>query len=108
MKKQILITLLISFLTLSTQVYALSLDQAKKQGLVGEQLDGYLGIVQSTPEVEAVVADINSKRREKYIEISKSNGTSLSNVEILAGKKAVENSSQGSYIKAPNGSWLKK
>lgn len=108
MKARLIFVSFFTTLLIAVNVFAISIDQAKQQGLVGEQLDGYLGAVQSTPEVNALVSDINHKRRQKYEEISRSNGTSLANVEILAGKKAVENSAAGSYVKAPNGTWLRK
>ena len=36
-------------LLISMAAFALDLDAAKSQGLVGEQTDGYLGIVKATP-----------------------------------------------------------
>lgn len=104
---RIAIVLFLIFFSVST-AFALSIDQAKQQGLVGEQLDGYIGAVKPSSEVNKLVAEINRERRAKYQAISEKNGTTLQNVEILAGKKAVENSAPGSYIKAPNGAWLKK
>lgn len=95
-------------LVLPLLVYALSLDEAKSKGLVGEEPTGYLGAVTKSSEVESLVNDINSKRRAKYQEIAKSNGTELSAVEALAGKKAIENSAAGSFVKLPSGAWAKK
>jgi len=88
--------------------FCLSLDEAKSKGLVGEMQTGYLGEVVSSKEGHAVVDDINSKRRQKYQEIAKSNGTALAAVEQLAGKKAIENTQSGNFIKLPSGQWVKK
>ncbi len=89
---------------------ALSLDSAKSQGLVGEMTSGYLGAVASSApaEVAALVSDINAKRRAKYAEIAAKNGTSLSAVEALAGKKAIEETAAGNYIQASSGAWQRK
>ena len=87
----------------------LSLDIAKNSGLVGEKLDGYLGIVtSSSPELSVLVEDVNAKRRAKYLEISKENGTALSAVEKLAASQAIEKTLSGNYIESAPGSWKKK
>lgn len=92
----------------SMSVWALSLDEAKTRGLVGEQQNGYLGVIKSSAEVEALVKSINSKRKSKYQEIASERGAALESVEKLAGKKAIEKSPAGVFVKAPDGSWKKK
>lgn len=88
--------------------WAIGLEDAKTQGLVGEQSDGYLGVVRSAADVNALVADINAKRKQKYEEIARRNNTSVQVVEALAGKTAIEKTPPGQYIKAPSGGWLRK
>ena len=100
--------LALCLMLVSAPVFALDLATAKQQGLVGETASGYLEAVQqATPEVKKLIDTINRKRREKYQEIARRNGTSLNAVEVLAGKKAMEKSRPGHYIK-PAGRWLKK
>lgn len=87
---------------------ALSLEEAKSKGLVGEQADGYLGVVNAADaEAHAVAKDINLKRRQAYDDIAKRNGTPLGAVEALAGEKAIQNTKPGHYIQGPAG-WIKK
>ena len=102
--------LLLALLTFPMSALALTLDEAKTSGLVGEQSDGYLGSVSSntTAEVRAVLADINGKRKAKYEQIAKENNTELSTVEALAGKKLIEKTSTGNYVKVDGGPWMKK
>jgi uncharacterized protein YdbL (DUF1318 family) len=104
-----LAAIFITWLLLAAQpAYALDLQTAKDQGLVGETPAGYLEAVkQPSAEVKTLIDSINSQRREKYQEIAARNNTSLEAVELLAGKKAIEKSSPGSYIKIGN-SWQKK
>jgi uncharacterized protein YdbL (DUF1318 family) len=86
----------------------MDLQTAKDQGLVGETPGGYLEAVQSpSADVKALIESINSQRKQKYQEIAARNNTSLQAVELLAGKKAIEKSSPGSYIKI-DGSWQQK
>ncbi|UZR29796.1 YdbL family protein [Methylococcus mesophilus] len=95
---------------LTQAVWAIGLDAAKGQGLVGEQPNGYLEAVKADAagEVRALVADINAKRRQKYEEIAEKNQTSLQVVEALAGKTAIEKTPPGQYIKSPSGTWMIK
>jgi uncharacterized protein YdbL (DUF1318 family) len=95
-------------LTLAVPAFALDLDEARGKGLLGEQADGYVGIVVSpTPELGQLVADINAKRKAHYGEIAARNGTPVEAVAALAGKKLVEGAPSGQFVKT-NGGWTKK
>lgn len=88
--------------------WALSLDEAKAKGQVGEKASGYLGAVTSgNADVQALVSDINQKRKQAYEEIARRNGTSLNSVETLAGEKAIQNTKPGNMVEGPGG-WVKK
>lgn len=88
---------------------AVGLQQVKNDGLVGEQLNGYLGLVSAGAgaEVRALVADVNARRKAKYQSIAAQNGARLETVELLAGKKAIEKTRPGNYIQSATG-WKKK
>ncbi len=88
--------------------FALSLDEAKARGLVGERPNGYLGAVNpSNTEAQFVIADVNEKRRQAYEDIAKRNRTDLRSVETLAGEKAIQNTKPGNFVEGPGG-WVKK
>jgi uncharacterized protein YdbL (DUF1318 family) len=107
MKK--LLALLTTCLLLCVQPsFAIDLQTAKNQGLVGETPSGYLDAVKApSAETKALINSINTKRKQKYQDIAARNKTSLQAVEQLAGKKAIEKSAPGSYIKL-GGSWQQK
>jgi uncharacterized protein YdbL (DUF1318 family) len=87
---------------------ALSLEEAKTQGLVGEKRNGYLGAVNpSSQEAQTVVNEINQKRRQAYEEIASRNKTQLATVEALAGEKAIQNTRPGYFVEGPAG-WTRK
>ncbi len=87
---------------------ALSLEEAKAKGLVGEKPNGYLGMVNpSDPDVQALTSDVNQKRRQAYEEIARRNRTQLEAVEALAGEKAIQNTKPGYFVEGPGG-WMKK
>jgi uncharacterized protein YdbL (DUF1318 family) len=90
--------------------FGVTLDEAKQQGLLGERPDGYLGLAKpsASPDTVNLMKDINRKRREVYKGIAAKNGTALSSVEALAGKKAIEKTPSGQLIMQPNGTWTPK
>lgn len=92
----------------AVSVWALELRDAKEQGLVGETPSGYLEAVGiATQEVSDLLKNINLQRREEYQRIATKNNISLSDVEALAGKKAIEKTPPGQYVKI-DGQWVKK
>lgn len=106
--KRLIITALTALLMLGSSAFGLDLRSAKSQGLVGETASGYLAQVKSgNAEAARLVQDINAKRRAHYEKIAARNNTSLQAVEQLAGKKAIEKTPAGEFIKA-NGGWKKK
>jgi uncharacterized protein YdbL (DUF1318 family) len=106
--KNIFVLLMVSITVGALNTFALSLDEAKTRGLVGEDTTGYLGAVNPAPEVSALVKDINAKRREMYKEIAKKNGTAVGAVEALAGEKAIAQTPAGQFVRGSGGSWKKK
>lgn len=94
--------------TLSWSVWALDLQQAKQQGLIGEQQNGLVGAVQSNAQVNAIVNDINRKRLENYQDIARRTGTSLAVVQSRAGQLNIERTPSGQYVQLADGSWLRK
>ncbi len=95
-------------LGLATPALALGLAEAKSKGLVGEQADGYLGVVSGGGEASALVREVNAKRRAEYAEIAKKRGTSVDDVAALAGAKLVARTPGGQYVRDSTGKWVKK
>ncbi len=95
---------------LSGPASAASLDDAKAGGLVGERVDGYVGVVDgSAPgDVKALVDQINAGRKSKYAEIAQQRGTSVEGVAQIAGEKLVERAPAGQYVMAADGKWRQK
>jgi len=104
------VLILYALILACTTAWALSLDDAKSKGLVGEQLNGYLAAVtgQSSPEVNALIQSVNQQRHQRYQEIAKKNNITVKAVEMLAGKTAIKKTSPGNYIQLPSGQWTKK
>ncbi len=89
-------------------LFALTLEEAKSKGLVGEKSNGYVGLVSpGSGEAQALMNEVNQKRRQAYEEIARRNGTSMTAVETLAGEKAVANTKPGNFVEG-SGGWVKK
>lgn len=108
MKHSLKSLLLLCLLAFNSAAFAISLDEAKAQGLVGEQLDGYLGLVVQNNEARKVVEDVNAKRKQVYLKLAQKNGVSAEVVAKLAAEKAAEKTASGHYIQNMQGEWVKK
>jgi uncharacterized protein len=104
----LLIILMATAMANTTWAASISLDDAKLQGLIGEDASGYLAAINSPgAEVSELLSSVNQSRKAEYERIAKRNNIGLADVEVLAGRKAMEKSAPGAYIR-PRGSWTKK
>ena len=79
---------------------------ARAAGKIGEQPDGYLGIVGAADKaLQDLVNDINIKRRAVYTEKAKENNATLEAYALTAGCQAIARTSPGEKYRAPDGSW---
>lgn len=106
-KKSLAVLLLAVF---ALPAWALSLDQAKSQGLVGERVDGYLGVVTRSPsaEVRTLVADVNSKRQSLYQQRAREAGVTLDVFQLRAGERLQQRAAPGEFVQDANGQWRRK
>jgi hypothetical protein len=107
--------LLVIFFTIiisltSQMAFAASLQQAKSEGWIGEQNNGYVGFVSPNPndEIKSLVSEVNSKRRTVYAKLATKQNISLGQVELLAGSRNAEKTVSGNYYQDDNGNWIKK
>ncbi|WP_127470985.1 YdbL family protein [Thiomicrorhabdus aquaedulcis] len=101
-------------LMLSLNVYAITLSDAmtqlptaKAQGWVGEQPNGYLGVVNPSAQAQEIANLINQARKAEYQKMAQANNIKLQDVEQLAGQKAIQKTHRGHLIQQ-NGQWVKK
>ena len=88
--------------------FAMSVEEAKTKGLVGERANGYLGVVNpGSQEAQSLTNEVNTKRRQAYEDIAARNRTQLEAVEALAGEKAIQNTKPGHFVEGPGG-WTRK
>lgn len=107
--KQLLCVVL--FLLLGAQsAFALSLREAKVQGLVGERKDGYVGYVvkPASGDVKSLVKTVNGQRKSKFLATAKRNKITAEAVAHRFHERAIKASAKGHYYQNSGGGWIKK
>lgn len=108
--QQLLTVITFALALIAAPAWALSKDEAKAQGLIGEGINGYLAIVTAnpTPELRALVEEINRKRKAAYTNSAQSAGVSRDVFELRMGQRLQERAPAGHYIQLQNGNWKRK
>lgn len=83
--------------------------QARAAGIVGEQLDGYLGFAKGpSADVKAAVDAINIKRRAIYTDIAAKQGATVQEVATARGCEQLATRVRQGEAYGINGSWAVK
>jgi len=78
---------------------------ARSAGQIGEQPDGYLGVVGGgSAELRALVSSINIQRKAKYTE-SAAAGATVEQMAFTSGCRLIAATSPGEKYKTPGGTW---
>lgn len=108
-RRLILVLMLALLPVIASPAYADGLDTAKAQGVVGERPDGLLGIVGTpSPEVSALVKDVNARRVTLFKKIAGEKGQSLAAVQAVSGQEFIARTPAGQYVMDASGKWVKK
>ena len=79
---------------------------ARAKGEIGEQPDGYLGIVVApTTDLRKLVDDINIKRRAIYSTKATENKVTLEAYALTSGCQAILRTVPGEMYRTPEGKW---
>ena len=86
-----------------------AVDTAKANGLVGEQGDGYLGLVHpGDPALAAAVAEINAGRAAVYRETAAKTGVTAAAAGQATAVQLFARLPPGQYYKPLEGAWTRK
>ena len=110
MKKFAMLLGLLLSVGLSSLALAVTLDEAKAQGLVGEQMDGYIGAVVPNPsaEVRTLITTTNDGRGKVYADLAQRNSITIEAVGILSAEKLRASDASGEYVQLESGQWQRK
>lgn len=82
-------------------------EAARSSGLVGEKTDGYLGhVTPPTPEIRALVLDINIKRKDAYTRSAAASGATVEQFAFTSGCNLIARTRPGEKYQSPDGRWL--
>lgn len=86
-----------------------ALETAKTEGVVGEQVDGYLGIRGPVDaSLRRKVSEINAKRRAVYEELAMSDNTTAAKVARVTGEMQIRRAASGEFFVDEGGNWVQK
>ncbi len=87
-----------------------AVDAAKAQGVVGEQGDGYLGLVTGAadPALRAAVDEINAGRSKAYQDIAVKTGVTAAAAGEATALQLAAHLPAGYYYRPLGGAWTRK
>ncbi len=90
--------------------WAIDLNTAKSQGLVGEANNGYLAAVQApaSAEVQALIREVNQGRRAQFERTARNTGATVDQVAHRFYELAVQRTRSGHYYQDSGGRWVRK
>ena len=79
---------------------------ARSAGQVGEQPDGYLGVVGGgDAALRALVSNINIQRKAAYTQKAQASGATVEQLAFTSGCNLIAQTKAGEKYKTPDGSW---
>ncbi len=79
---------------------------ARSAGQVGEQPDGYLGVVgAASAELRALVSKINIQRKSAYTQQAAASGATVDQFAFTSGCNLIAQTAPGEKYQAPGGAW---
>lgn len=100
-----------TFLLLAlSSAWAIDINDAKTQGLVGEANTGYLAAVREpvSDEVKALISSVNAKRKAHFEKTARNTNTTMAQVGNRFYELAVQKTTVGRYYQDASGRWIKK
>jgi uncharacterized protein YdbL (DUF1318 family) len=79
---------------------------ARAAGQVGEQPDGYLGVVGGgSADLRALVNAINIQRKSAYTQKAQASGATVEQLAFTSGCNLIAQTSAGEKYRTPDGAW---
>ena len=100
----------LAVISVSASAASATIEDAKARCIVGEQADGYLGIVDDNAADTALrreVRDINQQRKALYADLAAQNGVSIEVTAALTAEKLINEAGGGECVRDGNGEWIK-
>ncbi|MBY0423923.1 MAG: YdbL family protein [Parvularculaceae bacterium] len=95
----------------AAQALSPRLDAAKANCVIGEQADGYLGIVDPSKvdeEMRRELREVNQQRKAAYERIAAANGVTTEVAAQVTAERLMNGAPPGQCVRDPDGQWIKK
>jgi len=95
----------------SSQLSAISLEQARTQGVVCEGNNGLLVAQGSaSADVQQLISSVNAQRQQEYQNIQQSNGSNMSDVDVMsiAAQQIAASVPSGTFVMDASGNCSQK
>ena len=86
-------------------------ESAISSGTIGEQADGYLGVVSGKSvdaQTKRTIDEVNIKRRAVYTQLAAQKGATVDQVAAVVAEKQVAKLPSGAYFQDASGAWKRK
>jgi len=112
MKKHLLVALAFFAMAATAEIESMkarlpTIIDMKTKGLVGEQPDGYLGVIKDEGGAKAVADAENSDRKAEYTKRAASQGQTVEVLAAVLGEARVRQEKPGRFVKK-DGGWVKQ
>ncbi len=87
-----------------------AIERAKDNCEIGEQADGYLGVVTGksiNASLRREMNDINQQRKAVYADLANRNGVTVEDTAKLTARKLQGQATSGQCVRAESGAWRK-
>lgn len=86
-------------------------ENAKSNCIIGEQADGYLGVVSganASEELRREIRDINQQRKAAYADLARRNGVTIEVTAALTAERLMNQAGPGQCVRNQSGEWIKR
>lgn len=112
MKKLLSLGLILASLSFadidSMRARAPQISDYKDKGVLGEQVDGYLGLVKEDAKAKELMLAENADRKEEYQKRATQQSQSLEVFAKVIGEAKVRQEKPGRMVRKASGEWEKK
>lgn len=88
-----------------------AIEEAKMECIVGEQNDGYIGVVDGAEAPQNLlreVKSINLQRKAAYSKLAKRNGVTIDAAAMLTAERLINDAPSGHCVQDEGGAWVEK
>lgn len=88
-----------------------AIEEAKMECIVGEQNDGYIGVVDGAEAPQNLlreVKSINLQRKAAYSKLAKRNGVTIDAAAMLTAERLINDAPAGHCVQDEGGAWVEK